>query len=757
MSVLDNLNRIKSCKENIKQAIINKGVDMEGVAFEGYADKINEISGGGSTDDTEYIEFDKAVHYEIMWAAPSCIQMKFATPDVEYSNDPNTGNSTWSGEGHLLTIAIYSPNNSSLYTGTYTANAGNNQVSAGQFNIGGDVDMGGWMYNAGTYFDILPGLLNTPTNITDGTIDVSISGDNLVIKLKSSVINARFTGLLSACPFEVKVYDPTDYLTVRKSLTSYSSDERDITGGAFCYMNITDVSLPNVQHMPEDVFKGCNKLVSVNIPNATGVGGEAFQDCSELTAIDLPYATYVNPRSFSGCNKLASVNIPECTQVSENAFANCSALPSINIPKCEFIGPYAFQNCGVLASITATACKEIYDFTFSNTALTSIDIPNCNRIGVYAFNWCPNLTLVSAPNCAEIVSCAFQGCSALTELDLSNVYYCTIPDTSVFDMTPFANGEGTIKVHSSSLAYYQSTYPWSEFAGCLVGAGDPDVVLLANDNGRIYGETSILTNDYLGFLAIGNDAVISIDLPNVSKAPSIQSYPNLQSVNLGKLIQVNNMMFSDNTALTTVNLPECTYVDMNGFMNCTALETVNLPKCTVLGDTAFANCNNLKTLTIGTEYNDGYTSNWNCPLPESIEAIFVNPIFVDAYKSDWFWGQYADKIFAEGSDPNAPVVVKSDWYVIGNFNGGTAQDPNTQMIIENDWNVLRNLTVDGQWLKFVKGLWEDLRGGEFTAVGEAVSLTAEGSDIIVPAGTYDVYLNSQLDTAYFMEVGQTPF
>ena len=39
MAVIDNLNIIKSCKEDIKQAIINKGVDMTGVSLEGYATK----------------------------------------------------------------------------------------------------------------------------------------------------------------------------------------------------------------------------------------------------------------------------------------------------------------------------------------------------------------------------------------------------------------------------------------------------------------------------------------------------------------------------------------------------------------------------------------------------------------------------------------------------------------------------------------------------------------------------------------------
>lgn len=46
MSLIDNLNTIKSCKEDIKTALENKGVDMTGVSFPDYASKIGEIKGG---------------------------------------------------------------------------------------------------------------------------------------------------------------------------------------------------------------------------------------------------------------------------------------------------------------------------------------------------------------------------------------------------------------------------------------------------------------------------------------------------------------------------------------------------------------------------------------------------------------------------------------------------------------------------------------------------------------------------------------
>ena len=54
--LIDNLNTIESIKTDIKAAIENKGVDMTGVSFPGYAGKIGEISGGGGWDQKSVTE-----------------------------------------------------------------------------------------------------------------------------------------------------------------------------------------------------------------------------------------------------------------------------------------------------------------------------------------------------------------------------------------------------------------------------------------------------------------------------------------------------------------------------------------------------------------------------------------------------------------------------------------------------------------------------------------------------------------------------
>jgi len=105
-----------------------------------------------------------------------------------------------------------------------------------------------------------------------------------------------------------------------------------------------------------------------------------------------------------------------------------------------------------------------------------------------------------------------------------------------------------------------------------------------------------------------------------------------------------------------------------------------------------------------------------------------------------------------------PALPLDDtWYLVGNFNGWTAADENYKLTAENGWYVFKNFTADGQGVKFVADAnWTVNRGGTFVAAGEAIAVEHNGSDMMIAAGTYDVYLNASADTAYFMEVGQTP-
>lgn len=61
MTLIDNLNEINVCKENIKNALIDKGVDMDGVKFSEYAGKIDalkiESGDSGTTTPTPTVDY----------------------------------------------------------------------------------------------------------------------------------------------------------------------------------------------------------------------------------------------------------------------------------------------------------------------------------------------------------------------------------------------------------------------------------------------------------------------------------------------------------------------------------------------------------------------------------------------------------------------------------------------------------------------------------------------------------------------------
>ena len=104
--------------------------------------------------------------------------------------------------------------------------------------------------------------------------------------------------------------------------------------------------------------------------------------------------------------------------------------------------------------------------------------------------------------------------------------------------------------------------------------------------------------------------------------------------------------------------------------------------------------------------------------------------------------------------PAAPLT--DTWYLVGDFNGWKPADATYKMTAEGDWYVFKNFNANGKGVKFVADAnWNVNRGGTFKA-NAAISLSQGGADMMVTAGTYDVYLSSDAKKAYFMTPGTTP-
>ena len=104
-----------------------------------------------------------------------------------------------------------------------------------------------------------------------------------------------------------------------------------------------------------------------------------------------------------------------------------------------------------------------------------------------------------------------------------------------------------------------------------------------------------------------------------------------------------------------------------------------------------------------------------------------------------------------------PEPEAQEWYLVGDFNGWSAADPAYEMTFEGGWYVFKGFEANGNGVKFVADAsWSVNRGGTFVEAGAAIELTQNGSDMLVAAGTYDVYLSADASVAYFMTPGTTP-
>lgn len=87
MTTVEKLNNLISIKQDIKTAIENKGVDMTGVSFPGYASKIGEIASGVGYTDRDVIE--ARYQYNIANSASFVYSSAFEYKLVETVDLPN--------------------------------------------------------------------------------------------------------------------------------------------------------------------------------------------------------------------------------------------------------------------------------------------------------------------------------------------------------------------------------------------------------------------------------------------------------------------------------------------------------------------------------------------------------------------------------------------------------------------------------------------------------------------------------------------
>lgn len=157
----------------------------------------------------------------------------------------------------------------------------------------------------------------------------------------------------------------------------------------------------NPTYIQDSTFTSCKNLTTINgISNVTNIGESAFFDCRSLQPFDLSNITTLGKTAFRQCYNCEFTGFENISSYGDSCFNRCSnALKDVVIKADATVGNYAFQEGG-LRTITFKGDFSTGISQFENNKqLTSITFEGTvSKLGLKAFNQCSSLTSVDLSN-----------------------------------------------------------------------------------------------------------------------------------------------------------------------------------------------------------------------------------------------------------------------------------------------------------------------------------------------------------------------
>ena len=243
MTTVEKLNYLISIKSDIKTAIENKGVDMTGVSFPGYASKIGDIVSGVGYTDRDVIE--GRYQYNIYNSASFVYSSTFEYKLVETVDLPNCS-----------------------YVG-----------------------------RRGFFYCTSLTTVNLPVCITVGisafTSCSSLSQVNLPVCTTVDSYAFKNCSLLSQVNLPMCSYISISAFCYCSSLTQVSLPMCSYIGSfAFEWCkSLSQVSLPMCSYIGSFAFYNCSSLPQISLPMCSYIGAYAFKWCESLSIITIGYSS----------------------------------------------------------------------------------------------------------------------------------------------------------------------------------------------------------------------------------------------------------------------------------------------------------------------------------------------------------------------------------------------------------------------------------------------------------------------------------
>ena len=506
-TLIENLSLINSYKSDIKYAIEKQGVDMTGVSFGSFADKIGEIT-------TEFVTEPLSVSVNGTYTPGQGVdgysQVNVSVPD---------GDGTWSNPYNVLdaiNVINGSPEGtSSMYVRAFvtaissaysqTGNYGNADFHVG---ISGSNYLRAYRLNYfdGKKYNSYPGEASKP-DIHIGDEVIMYGQFKMYNNTPQTVANAAYLYAINGV-YDISVGPGTEYYIEQNgyysSLNYYEYIEVSVPAPAPVTESLS-VSV-NGTYTPGQGVDGFSQ-VTVNVPQS--VTGYTLQNCIEQTSyvllseINDASTTYIGPYAFTGVvylnypggiytnskpinvtsislpnvsvvylcgcmfNKsLIYVSLPSCTAVCDSAFMSCIQLNDVYLPLCRVIGQYGFQSCTALTTIDLPSCVTLNARAFDSCInLESVSLPVCENIGASCFQNCSKIVSLYLPKCNNINGFNVFASTGLLNLTLGYSSVCVLGNSNAFSHTPIAGtGSGSIYVPASLVDSYKSARNWSVYS-----------------------------------------------------------------------------------------------------------------------------------------------------------------------------------------------------------------------------------------------------------------------------------------------------